>query len=119
MCLFSDVSIFHDTFCILKFPNLIMFTLMSDSRLRFLTLFPETLCQGQCHSGSSKSLHLNHLMEQFQTLYLDRSHAVGILGNISCNLDPCVKVKGQITYFLVNASPTKPLDVATLNFVPE
>ena len=27
-----------------------------------------------------------------------------------------VKVKGQIMYFLVNASPQKPLDVATSNF---
>ena len=27
-----------------------------------------------------------------------------------------VKVKGQIMYFLVNAFPLKPLDVATLNF---
>ena len=51
-------------------------------------------------------LHLNHLMEQFLTLFLNRSHAVEVLGNISCYLDPCVKVKGQITYFLVNASPT-------------
>ena len=29
------------------------------------------------------------------------------------------KVKGQIKYFLVNASPPKPLDVATSNFVSE
>ena len=28
------------------------------------------------------------------------------------------KVKGQIMYFLVNASPPKPLDAATPNFVP-
>ena len=40
-----------------------------------------------------------------------------VLGNISCDLD--VKVKDQIMYFLVNVSPPKPLDVATLNFVAE
>ena len=34
-----------------------------------------------------------------------------ILGNISCDLDPKVKGKGQIMYFLVNASLPKPLDV--------
>ena len=36
-----------------------------------------------------------------------------VLGNISCDLDPKVKVKGQIMYFLVNVSPPKRLDVAT------
>ena len=36
-----------------------------------------------------------------------------MLGNILCDLDP--KVKGKITYFLVNASP-QPLDVVTSNF---
>ena len=30
-----------------------------------------------------------------------------------------LKVKGQIIYFLVDASPPKPLDVATSSFVPE
>ena len=39
------------------------------------------------------------------------------LDNISCDFDP--KVKGLIMCFLVNASPLKPLDVATSNFVPE
>ena len=29
---------------------------------------------------------------------------------------PKVKVKGEIMYFLVNASPPKPLDLATSNF---
>ena len=38
-----------------------------------------------------------------------------VLGNISCYLDPKVKVKGQIMYFLVNAS-SKLFDVATSNF---
>ena len=38
------------------------------------------------------------------------------VGNISCNLDPKVKVIGQIIYILVNAS-LKPLDIATLNVV--
>ena len=41
-----------------------------------------------------------------------------VLGNISCDLDhdPKVKVEGQMTYFLINASFPKPLDVAILNF---
>ena len=30
-----------------------------------------------------------------------------VLGNISCDIDPNVKVKGQIMYFLVNVSPPK------------
>ena len=33
-----------------------------------------------------------------------------------CDLDPKVKVKGQIMYFLVNTSPHKFLEVATSNF---
>ena len=40
-----------------------------------------------------------------------------VLSNILCDLDPKVKVKGQIIYFLVNASPPKLLNVATSNFV--
>ena len=28
-----------------------------------------------------------------------------VLGDVSCDLDPKVKVKGQIMYFLENASP--------------
>ena len=40
-----------------------------------------------------------------------------VLGNISSDLDPKVKVKGQILIFLVNASPPKPFDIATSNFV--
>ena len=43
---------------------------------------------------------------------LHRSHLV----NSFCDLDPMVKFKGQIMYFLVTASPPKPLDVASLNF---
>ena len=39
-----------------------------------------------------------------------------VLGNVSHDLDPKVKTKGQIMYFLVNASPPKLLDVATSNF---
>ena len=39
-----------------------------------------------------------------------------VLGEASCDLDPKVKVKGQIMYFLVNASPHKLLVVATSNF---
>ena len=42
---------------------------------------------------------------------------VEILGNISCDLDPKVKEKSQIMYFLVNASPPKPFDVVTSNSV--
>ena len=38
---------------------------------------------------------------------------------MSCDLDPKVKVKGQILNILTNASPTKPFDIATLNFVAE
>ena len=38
-------------------------------------------------------------------------------GQHLCDLDPKVKVKGQILNFLVNASPPKPFDVATSNFV--
>ena len=34
-----------------------------------------------------------------------------VLGNISCDLDPKVKVKGQILNFLVNASPPKAFDI--------
>ena len=39
-----------------------------------------------------------------------------VLGDVLCDLDPKVKVKGQIIYFLVNASPHKLLEVATSNF---
>ena len=40
-----------------------------------------------------------------------------LLGNILCDLDPKVKVKDQIMYFLVNVSPPKRLDLATSNFL--
>ena len=36
-----------------------------------------------------------------------------VLGDISCDLDTKVKVKGQIMNFLVNVSPPKRFDVAT------
>ena len=39
-----------------------------------------------------------------------------VLGDVLCDLDPMFKVKGQIMYFLVNASPHKLLEVATSNF---
>ena len=39
-----------------------------------------------------------------------------VLGDGLCDLDPKVKVKGQILYFLENASPHDVLEVATLNF---
>ena len=37
-----------------------------------------------------------------------------VLGNLSYDLDP--RVKGQIMYFLVNASPLKLLEVAASKF---
>ena len=42
-----------------------------------------------------------------------------VLGNISCVLDPKVKVKDQLMYFLINVPPPKRLDVVTSNFVLE
>ena len=42
-----------------------------------------------------------------------------VLGNISCDLDPKITVKGQILYFLVIVFPPKRLDVTTSNFVAE
>ena len=39
-----------------------------------------------------------------------------VLGNILCDLDPKVKVKGQILNFLVNAFPIA-FDVVTSNSV--
>ena len=39
-----------------------------------------------------------------------------LLGDLSCDLDPKVKVKGQIMYFLENASPRNVLEVATSIF---
>ena len=39
-----------------------------------------------------------------------------VLGDVSCDLDPKFKIKGQIIHFLLNASPHKLLEVATSNF---
>ena len=39
-----------------------------------------------------------------------------VLGDVLFDLDPKVKVKGQILYFLGNASPHDVLEVATSNF---
>ena len=39
-----------------------------------------------------------------------------LLGYLLFDLDPKVKVKGQIMYFLVNASPHKLFETATSNF---
>ena len=39
-----------------------------------------------------------------------------VLGDVLCYLDPKVKVKGQILYFLENASSHDVLEVATSNF---
>ena len=38
------------------------------------------------------------------------------LGFVLRDIDPKVKVKSQILYFLINSSPPKPLGVATSNF---
>ena len=40
----------------------------------------------------------------------------GVLSNIKCDLNPKVKVKGQIMFFLENAISPKLLDVAISNF---
>ena len=42
-----------------------------------------------------------------------------VLCNFSYDLDPEVKVQVQIMYFLVNALSLKPIDVTTLDFVPD
>ena len=42
-----------------------------------------------------------------------------VLSNISCDLDPEVKVKGQMIYFLSNALFTITLEVAISNFAPD
>ena len=39
-----------------------------------------------------------------------------VLGDVLFDLDPKFKVKGQILYFLENASPHDVLEVATSNF---
>ena len=39
-----------------------------------------------------------------------------VLGDVLNDLGPKVKVKGQIMYFPVNASPHKLLETATSNF---
>ena len=39
-----------------------------------------------------------------------------VLGFNLHDLDPKVKVKDHIMNFLVNASPSKPLDIATSNY---
>ena len=40
-----------------------------------------------------------------------------VLGDISCDLHPKVKVKGQLSNFLVNAFPPKPFGVVASIFV--
>ena len=45
------------------------------------------------------------------------SHDVKVTGQHLCDLDPKVKVKDGIMYFLVDVSPPKRLDLATSNFV--
>ena len=58
---------------------------------------------------------LKPLDYQLQTLQLNLSHTIEReLGNILC--DPKVKAKGQIMFWLVNASSLETLDVATSNF---
>ena len=52
---------------------------------------------------------LNCWTKQLQSLQVHRSYVVE-------DTRPNVKVKSEIMYFLVNASPPKRLDVATSNF---
>ena len=56
---------------------------------------------------------LNRWTKQLQTLQVYRLYDVDDTGQLFC---PKVKVKGEIMYFLVYASPPKPLDVANSNF---
>ena len=58
---------------------------------------------------------LNRRTLQLKTLqvYMYRAYNERALGNIYCDLN--AKFKGQIMYFIVNASP-KPLDAATSTF---
>ena len=59
-------------------------------------------------------LLLNRWTKQLQTLYVHRSYDVeGTRQHFVWWHWP--KGKGQIMYFLVNATPPKPLDVATSN----
>ena len=44
------------------------------------------------------------------------SHVVDGTGVCSCYIGPKVKVKCQMMYFLVSASPNKPFDTETSNF---
>ena len=53
-------------------------------------------------------------MQQHQTFQVNRPHDVENTAQHLCGLDP--KVKGQILYFLVNASSRKLLDIAISNF---
>ena len=50
-------------------------------------------------------LFLNCWMYQLQSLQLHRHMMHRVLGDVSCDIDPKDKFKGQIIYFLVNASP--------------
>ena len=56
----------------------------------------------------------NRWTQQRQTVHVHWSCDVDGTGYFFCDLDP--KVKGQLMYFLVNASTPKLLDVATSNF---
>ena len=59
---------------------------------------------------------INFWKQRLQSLPVHRSHDVKVLGDVSYDLDPMVKVKGQIMYFLVNASPHNFFEVTTSNF---
>ena len=61
-------------------------------------------------------LLINFSKKQLQILPVHRSHDVKGTGRVSCDLDSKVKVKGQIMYFLENASPHNVLEVTTSNF---
>ena len=57
-----------------------------------------------------------YIMKSFNMYALSQlhtSHDEECTGQQYCNLAPKVKVNGQIMHCLVNASPPKPLDIAT------
>ena len=61
-------------------------------------------------------LLLNRWTQQPQTLQVNRPHYVDDTEQHLCGLGLMVKIKGQIMYFLVNASSPKLLDIAISNF---
>ena len=80
---------------------------------------PHTATVSQKKSGTSKKIQWDFQISRVGSLdFLDlKVNGSPVLGNILCDLDPKVKVKGQILNFLVNVSTPKRLDLATSNFV--